>query len=308
MPEYVDTIHALLSLDLSTCPKEEIIRLIRQFGSFGLIQLTLHPGKSIIRARPMGPSEHFRSRAELSYKPASANKTYQRASTPDQTMFYGAVIPEDLPDDEKVNARIVASLETARLLRTPGLDGEQRMTFSRWIVTKDIPLVAICYHQDFVTKSSHSKELYEAYHRSMAGVMIRDPVLAQRSTAITEFLAAQYAKKVVDHDYEYMISALFSSITVARGQAGIYYPSIRADAKGFNVAIAPDYVDQGLRLVAAGECTIYKRGDQTIGDNDTSCEIDDDSLPFDYKPVSPEYHMGREEVLAEFARRPTTAP
>ena len=305
MPDHLDTIHALLSLDLSTYPKEEIVRLIRQLGPYGLIQMTLHPGKSIIRARPMDPGQHFRSRAELSYKPASANKTYQRASTPDQTMFYGAVIPENLPDEEKVNARIVASLETSYLLRTPGLDGEQLMNYSRWVVTKDIPLLAICYHRDFVTKSNHTKELNEAYHRSMADVMTRDPALAQRSIAITEFLAAQYAKKAVDHDYDYMISALFSSITVARGQAGIYYPSIRADAKGFNVAISPDYVDHSLQLVAAGECTIYKRGDQTIGDNDTVCEIHDDTLTFDYMPVAPEHHMGRDKVLAEFAHRNT---
>jgi hypothetical protein len=93
MSDYLDTIKALQSLNLATYPKHEIIRLIRKFGQFGIIQMTLHPGKSIIRARPMNPNEHFRTRAELSYKPALANKTYQRASTPDQTMFYGAVIP-----------------------------------------------------------------------------------------------------------------------------------------------------------------------------------------------------------------------
>jgi hypothetical protein len=188
-------------------------------------------------------------------------------------------------------------------LRTKGHDGEQPMTFSRWVATKDIPLVAICYHKDFISKSSHTKELYDAYHLQMGEVLENDPALAERSKVITEFLAAEFAKKEVDHDYHYMISALFSSITVDREQAGVYYPSIRADAKGFNVAISPDYADHCLQLVAAGECTIYKQGDQTICDNDTVCEMNDDFEPFDYKPVAPEHHMGRQKAFAELAIR-----
>jgi hypothetical protein len=297
--EYKEVIKKLLEIDLSTYPDQQILTLIKGFGKFGVIQMVLHPGKVILRARPMNSGDKFNTRAALSYKPAEYNNTYQRASTPKQTMFYGGVIPEGIAYGELDNARIIGALETSHLLRNPGHDGEQRVAFSKWQVTKDIPLIAICYHKDFVNNSTHTKELYEYYHRSIDGL---DPELKQKSNDITEFLAQQFAKKPIEHDYEYMISAIFSEITVNRGMAGVYYPSIRADAKGYNVAISPRFTDECLRLVAAGECTIYKKGDHTIGDNDTISMINDDSKPFQFSPISPEYHMGHERVMEEFSR------
>lgn len=50
--------------------------------------MTLHPSKTIIRARPNENSQVFTTRAELSYKPQKFNSTYQQASTTSQTMFY----------------------------------------------------------------------------------------------------------------------------------------------------------------------------------------------------------------------------
>lgn len=246
----------------------------------------------------MNAGEKFSTRAELSYKPAEYNKTHQRASTPDETIFYGSVIPEGILVGELDNARIIGALETSHLLRNPGQDGEHPVTFSKWVVTRDIPLVAICYHKDFITQSVHTRELYESFQRSTAGL---DQELKERTLGVTEFLAAQFARKPIEHDYEYMVSAVFSEITVKKGMAGVYYPSIRAGAKGYNVAISPGYADDCLRLVAAGECTIYKQGDHTIGDNDTVCIIEDDTKPYVFSPIDSEFHIGRDRVMQQFA-------
>ena len=298
--DYQEAISQLKNLDLRTYPHEEVKNLIRMFGKFGVIQMILHPGKSIIRARPMNPGDKFNTRASLSYKPAEYNKSYQRASTPLQTMFYGSDIPIDLPREERVNARIVSALETCDLLRDHVCEGEQLVTFSKWVVKDDIPLIAICYHKDFVNKSLHTKDLYDAYLRDSHGL---DADTRRRSVAVTEYLAGEFAKKEISHDYEYLVSAVFAETCLRNGMAGVYYPSVRADAKGYNVAIAPEFVDKRLRLVAAGECTIYKRGDYTIGDNDTLCMVEDDSRPFEFIPVPRQYHMGRENVMKEFDRR-----
>jgi hypothetical protein len=293
-----EIIEDLKRMDYSSDPAGRVQELLSGFGRFGIIQFTLNRGKILIRARPMHSGEHFSTRSELSYKPAEFNTTYQRASTPRQTMFYGASIPEDLPPAEQANARIIAALETSYLLRTHGQEGEQPITFSKWVVTEDIPLVAICYHANFVNVNAHNRELFEAFHRQTEAL---DPKMRDRTRTITEFLAEEYAKKDTDPNYKYMISAIFTEIVLRKGMAGVYYPSVRADAQGFNVAISPEYTDRCLRLVAAGECTIYKQGDHTIGDNETICEIDDDSKPFAFQPIAPEHHIGRAGVMAQFA-------
>src|SRR6185436_10896429 len=106
-----------------------------KFGAFGIISMILHKGKVLIRARPNGDRQTFSTRSELSYTPSKFNTRYQRASTPSQTMFYAGTIPNDIPANELNNARFIAALEASHLLRTVGHEGEQRITFSKWIVT-----------------------------------------------------------------------------------------------------------------------------------------------------------------------------
>ncbi len=296
MSDINNIIEQLKAFDLTSYPYDEVRGLIGQFGQFGLVQMTLHPGKTIIRARPNEVGQHFSVRDELSYKPQKFNTTYQRASTPNLTMFYGGTIPEGLKEGELDNARIVSSLEASNLLRDKTQDGEQTITFSKWVVTKDIPLIALCYHKDFTEKSSHTKELYEAYHNWVKQL---PPELLDKSIAITSFLANEFAKKDIKGDFDYMLSAIFTEISVGKGKAGVYYPSVRTDGMGYNVAIAPDIVDSSLKLLVAGECTMYKKGDRTIVDNDVICEIDDDTKPFAMKPVVAEHHIGRDKVLEE---------
>lgn len=296
MSHITDIIQKLKGLDLTTYPHEDIKSLIGQFGKFGLVQMTLHPGKTVFRVRPNNEDERFSTRSELSYKPEKYNTTYQRASTPNQNMFYAGLIPENFKEGELDSARVISTIEASNLLREKNQEGEQLITVSKWVVTKDIPLIAICYHKDFTDNSSHTKELYEAYQQWIQKL---PDDLREKSMLITEFLAREFAKSEIRGDFDYMISAIFSEITVGKGKAGIYYPSVRAAGMGFNAAIAPQVVDSSLKLVVAGECRMYKKSDHTIVDNEMICQIDDDSKAFIMNSVAPEHHIGREKVMAE---------
>jgi hypothetical protein len=297
MFEYLYTIQQLKALDLSLASVEQIRALIGQFGKFGIINMTLHKGKAITRVRENKPGEHFNTRSALSYVPAQYNTSFQRASTPDQTMFYGSVVPENLDREELKTARFAALLEGSPFMRRPNqVDGEILVTFSKWIVTDDIPLIALVYHKDFVTQSPHTQELYNSYQ---AGSASWSPIHRAQNAAITGFLAAEFAKSNIDAHTDYKISALLTQIALSKGMAGVYYPSVRADAKGYNVAISPTYADNCLRLVAAGECTVYRRRGHTIVDNETICEVADDSQAFTLERIATEHHIGRENVLRE---------
>lgn len=283
-------INKLRGLNLSKYPIAEINQLFKEFGKYALVRMTLHAGKTIIRARP-NESKMFNKVSELSYKPEKFNTTYQRASTPNNTMFYGCVYPDDSKKEEGHSlARQTAIYEVSELYRKDIKSGEEKFTFSNWEVVKDIPLIAIVYHQDFIDISSHTNEMYTAYHSFL---LHNSPQDIENSMVVTEYLASEFAKEKTPNDYDYLISALFTEMFTKQGLGGVYYPSVRTKGKGFNVAIHPNFINNMLPIVA-GECSHYRKGDSIL-DNDTLCLIKEGQMEFLLEPIiDTRYHKGRE--------------
>ncbi len=293
MEKYNIAIENLRGLNLTECPTKLIKQEISQFGQFGWMLMTFHPTKEIIRAR-LNEKVSFSTREELQYKPQKYNHEHARGSTPDKTMFYGAILPDVINVNEVNNARLTASLEVSSLLRNNIPEGKEKITFSKWVVTNPITVMAMCYHKDFINKSSFSDELNPVYQKMLQ----ESPEWIQKkSMIITEYLASEFAKKNITCPCDYSVSAIFSEFCVTKGLDGVLYPSVKADGMGYNITISPDAVDKSLKLVAAGECTIYKKDDNTFIDNDTVCIIENDRLPFQFSPVEFPYHFGEEESL-----------
>ena len=285
----------LKELDLSKYPTEQIKQRIIELGKLAIVIMTLHKGKSIMRLRPnTSEKETFTRKSEISFKPQEYNKTYQRASSPNSSMFYGCVVPEKVGQGEIDNARITAVLEASNLYRNDIDKGIEKLTFSRWIVTKDIPLVAIVHHKDFVQNTGHATELNDGYEEFIK----KHPEHRDKSKLVTEYFANEFSKKEIYADYDYMISALFAERVVEKGLGGVYFPSVRAEAKGFNVAIAPDFVNDCMELVYVGECTLYKNGKQIFVDNDTEAIIQNGQTEFIFTEITnPCIRLGREEAM-----------
>ena len=275
--------------------EDDVRFLMNQMGKIGFIQTVLHPGHVIIRARPNEENKVYNSRAELSYKPQRYNDTYQRASIPKQTMFYGGIVPPNSVDDISGNARFAPAFEASDLIRDEK-DGIQTLTFSKWLVVKDIPLITICHYDDFIGKHAHTFNLNKAYHDSLEKMPAE---MASRSLHMTTYLADEFAKKITCTDPQecYMISAVFTELSLGQTNAGIYYPSVQTQGLGFNVAIAPETVDSSLKLIGASECTIYKNGTCILVDNETICYIEDDTKPFTLKPIDSRHRFGKEESM-----------
>ena len=262
-------IERLKNLDLSTYPKDEILSLLQQARSIGYMVVTFSRGKSIMRARPNYNGECFEKKSDYSFKPQEYNKTYQRASTPNQTMFYGTVIPEAVQPGELDNMRVIGLAETIPMLRDKTKSGYQKVSFGRWKVHEDIRLLAIVQKDKYAEESSYTKELAESYKKFIAGV---PGDILERSLAYTTFLADEFSKEDIKGDYDYIISALFSELAIQRGLDGIFYPSVRVGGRGFNIAITPDSTKK-LGLYVAGECSIYKLKDHTVVGNDAIVEL-----------------------------------
>ena len=240
-------------LKLEEYPINRIKDLILDIGKIGTIINTLHEGKIVYRARLTNENEVFSKCSDLSFVPRNRNTKYQRASTPNNTMFYGSILPELINAGELSEVRIVGAFECVPFLRNTLLDGEQKITYGKWIVTKDIPLLAIVHHADFKNKSEYVREMNDGFDAFIS----KYPEMAERTTKIVGFLASEFAKKSTDNDYNYLISSLFSERMIEKGLAGVLYPSVRTDGDGFNVAIHPEFVKTSMKLSAVGVCTVY---------------------------------------------------
>lgn len=280
-------------LDLSKYPYADTKKHIGQLGRFGCIMVTLHQGKTIMRARPNYGDERFFSKCDYTYKPQQFNKTYQRASTPNRTMFYASTIPETVQPGELDNPRVIGAFEALSWLRDKTTKGYQKISFGRWLVTKDTNLIAIVQHNEFYNQSAYTRELADTFKKFTGAY----PDLKDETLAISDFFAKEFAKDKITKDYDYLLSATFAETLVDKGLDGILYPSVRVGGQGFNVAIRPETADTNLDLVVAGECSIYKLYDNTIVDNETGIELKPNQTHFELPPVDKQYHAGQEECL-----------
>lgn len=295
MENTIKILKEIESLDLSTYPYEKIKELISSIGKTGGIITTLHPGKTILRARPNYNGERFHKISEIGYKPAEFNKTYQRASTPYNTMFYGSTVSENATEKELQMARIIGVFEAVPFIKDPHSEGEQIITYSKWRVKKEIQLVSIVHHKEFKRENSYAAEQRINFEKFMTE---HPKEVGDKARLVTDFFSNQFAKELTPHDYDYMISAIYTELATENGMDGVIYPSVRTGGEGFNVAIHPHCIDDKYIVPeVVGECTMYKRGQNSFVDNDTIIELHDGQIEFEYEPVKAPYHVGRDKIL-----------
>lgn len=273
------------SLKLEERPEKRIRELLKLVGPIGYVIINFHKGKVIMRARPNRGNERFSKRDDFIYKPAHLNTTFQRASTPNQTMFYATVIPDNVMEGELDNMRIIGITETLPIMRDKTSSGYQKISFGKWVVIDDITLLAIVHKESYAEESNYTRELVESYKGFISQY---SPEVIERSMKFQTFLSDEFSKENISADHDYMISAIFSELAVQNRVDGIFYPSVRTAGKGFNVALSPKSTDK-LKLVVAGECSLYKLRDHVVVGNDAVTEIEDDTKEF--KLVDIENHQ-----------------
>lgn len=294
--EVLEAIKVLKGLDLSKYPYSEIISQIASTEAIAHLEKSLYPGKSIFRSRLNENDEHFYSKCQLTYKPQQFNKTCQRASTPNMTMFYGSVLPEEIEDGELNETRVVPTYEAIPWLRDKTTKGKRAITYTRWIVTNEIKLIAILQHANFYDKCSYTKKLMADFEKFLN----QNPDKSDETIAFTTFIASEFAKEVdSSKDYNYLISAAFTESLTKKGYDGVLYPSVRLDGKGFNVALTPKAADMKLQLTDVVECSAYKLFDKTVLDNDLHVALYPNQTHFEFRNIDDEDHAGEDACLKE---------
>lgn len=240
-------------MDPSILVENKILEILGDFGKFPFGILTLEPNTKLIRLRPNETSsQEFLTRSELSYKPESFNTTYQRASTPGQTMFYGTI---DESGSSEMPNRVTPALEALPWLRDDNSSGKQKVTYSIWTVKEKIKLIPIISHSPFTDSKVIRKHLPEFISYIVANSDRSDEVIE-----FLEFIANEFATPHKNDDQKnYLISSIFANLMLRNGDFdGVLYPSCQVNGVITNVALLPETVDQKMDLTFACECMIYK--------------------------------------------------
>ena len=264
-------IEQLKEFDFSEDNSEYIQQRLKGLGKFGVIITKLHKGKRIIRAR-LSEKESFKNISELSFKPQKYNTTYQRASTPNNTMFYGSIVPKILGDSEPQTARITILFELSEFVRNTDTIGELDITYSAWEVVEDIELISLIHHKNFERPTELTKKLSSDFEEFVT----QHPELKIPSLEISEYLAHEYAKAEIPDHLHYMISGTYAEIACSKYD-GVLYPSVRLAGEGINVAIKPDTVINKLKFLGASECTVYKNEKAVFVGNNTKSSHDNEN-------------------------------
>lgn len=273
----MENLKALKQIDLTQNSVEEINKLLNQIGPLPIMRTEYHKGKIFDRAVRIKDDEaDFNTRCRLSYAPAEYNVSYLRASTPENTMFYGSVLKDNYTIDDHGYTRITACCETSELLRDNSIaNGERLMIIGTWEV-QDFMTLATIFDP---TKEYDIDYLQEIKNRYLT-LLKQNPELETKGIEYLKFLAKEFSKDVKNgENHEYHISALFSALISNTGVDGVLYPSVRAAGIGLCVAIHPRVLNK-LKLISVRKCLLKKENGQVKITYLKACDVEDDSKPF----------------------------
>ncbi len=206
-------------------------------------KLLLEKGSVIFRASPIDDISEVTSPQRLSYKPTSMNKSYQRASTPFNTMFYG-IVSEDYP-----SAVMGCLAETCDCLRSRNAPlRHYKIVISQWELKEDIALV-----QMLDIHGNNKSRVFRNYQEAISVIDAFNAENERENKAFLEFMGNEF-KKVCQQESDYWISAIYTEfLTLVKGDEGIVYESVQVVDPRLRevkcVALAPNFVDSCLEFM-----------------------------------------------------------
>jgi len=223
---------------------DKIKRLLLSIkGKIVIPTLILGKGSRIFRASHINNISDITSYQRLSYKPASMNKTYQRASSPNNTMFYGIV------SNNYTNAVMGCFGETCDCLRNTDIPNKHyKIVISEWELLNDVQLVQM------IDPNGNNKSKVFTNHKEFVSIIKKHN--ADNKGSNKDFLCFinKEFKKNCYKESDYWISATYTEfLTQILGYNGIVYESVQAIDPALCevkcVAFTPNFTDKNLNFI-----------------------------------------------------------
>lgn len=254
LPDIISQLSTIRLEDTPEC-RELVHRLINSVFPIHWLHHPLKTGTIISRCRKDAPNIEKES---FGCKPPELVNSFQRASIPYESVFYGAVGDRDVED-----GNFIAMMETSSLHRNGRDKGQEEIFVSQWRVIKDIDMALICHPNVFVDANYNStvNAMQENYKRRLPDYPAEQDFIPIFDKLV-EFVSGQFAKRVSEGDNsQYMISSYFAHNSFLT-ESGMIYPSVQVKGKlGFNVALRPDIVENSLEFIGAEKHILYKAED-----------------------------------------------
>lgn len=218
----------------------EIIFLLKDV--YTVPSLIMNQGNILYRARLINDIRDIHDTSDLSYTPSKYNKYYKRASTPDNTMFYG------MSGDTHENMVCGCLGEVCNCFRNANpIYQHYKIIIGIWETTRDFTLPQII-NPDGLNKSEAFGYSLEYRHLVRA--------FGYKSSQVMDFqrlINSEFTKQVKNEE-EYWISAIFTEWILSLNDSydGIIYESVQStDSKLINnhcVAFKPQVADNFLKF------------------------------------------------------------
>lgn len=258
--QFVEIKDRLLRMDMSLYPVEEVRALLSQVGPNGFLVSSLMAGQRVVRARI---GSNVTKASDLSYKhsPCSDHR-FRRASTPDMRMFYGCLVADGR---SAFPSEYVTAVECSRLLSEEQLEGDELVTFGLWEVTRPITVIEVI-HPNYFSNAENNPLVKGAKFRYETLLASCPKEMREELDLRAEFFSYVFSRpNPSKKDYEYLVSAIFSEMSVAKGYDGLLYPSVATDGMmGLNVALTDKAVDAYMKLSHVSRFKIRKELDGSV--------------------------------------------
>jgi hypothetical protein len=257
---FFEEIDFITNTDISLLSSEEKIEScldnIFSFPHFFFGAHNLYPGYYVIRVRPDFMFNDIIDIKELSYKPKHLNDSYQRASTPNDTMLYCSSCERrgPMPFTDIEHGLITSLYETVKELQDGSSSEFSRsITYSIWVVKEPLVLARVALYKNyhfpdfsfFITDELNAYYSHHDLYLSLNNIEQRSEIIGYIDK-FYYFLSNLFSSIPV-YNKQYIISALASkSLCYKHGFNGISYPSVRKNGEGLNFAFPPHVVDEGL--------------------------------------------------------------
>lgn len=232
--ETLNVLNDLKKLDLEHATDNEIKTLLLKLYEHIGTEYRVDPGTYIQRALLLDrePEDFFpKEVSRVSFN--SKGSELGRANLEGESIFYGC-IPSEILEGYMCTGLEILPMSKAGLF-------QHRFVLGNWIFQQPATFVAIGSTGELPQQITYVRNQKEFFN-SKLGMY---PASAIALNAINEFITHEF-NKVVEHAWEYRISAIYTQLIKEQGGKGIMYPSVASAGAGINIAIFPEEVMRGL--------------------------------------------------------------
>lgn len=194
----------------------------------------------ILRSRPNFEGEVFKNESELSYNPFSEKCRLNRFNLEGETAFYGAAPVTG----EKSNGALTSICESYKdLFDSNSKISYQYLTIGKWIVIKQIPVIALTFYDVALENSEHIKNINPVYNEFLR--LTCNEVDNKKCKAFLSFFSEAAGRKAESLNTYLLTTAFYHAIQDRYGKhVGILYSSANTENCGLNIVLTKEILDE----------------------------------------------------------------